>query len=271
MVDTGWRNSMQNSQNTKAYSKSERRQAEILRGLMDNGDTQIKELAARYGVSLMTIHRDLTTLQDQGLIRRIRGTVSAEKSLVFESSYLFRSRQHVEEKQRLAKAAIEHIEPGNAIIWDDSSTTYQVCDYIDTVTPVTVITNALPVINRLHNTPDIELIAVGGKYNRSYGGFFGLATENAFRSFHVDVALLSTTTIQGLSMYTQDEQVVRAKRAMIDIATKKILLVDSSKFHFTALNYVADLTVFDTVLLPRETEKELTDRMINGGVSVQLV
>lgn len=262
---------MQNSNGIRVYSKSERRQAKILRGLMDSGDTQIKDLAAQYGVSLMTIHRDLTTLQNQGLIRRIRGTVSAEKSLMFESSYLFRSRQHVEEKQRLAKAAIAHIEPGNAIVWDDSSTTYQVCDHIETVAPVTVITNALPVINRLHAMQDIELIVVGGKYNSGYGGFFGLATEDAFRSFHVDVALLSTTTIQGLSMYTQDEQVVRAKRAMIDIATKKLLLVDSSKFHFTALNYVTDLKVFDTVLLPRETENELIDRMINAGVAVQLV
>lgn len=253
-----------------ATSKSERRRAEIMRMLMDGGSTQIKDLAERLEVSLMTVHRDLNDLQEQGLVRRMRGSVSAEKTMLFESSYLYRTRQHVAEKQRLARAAIAHIEPGNAVVWDDSSTTYHVCDHIESVTPLTVITNALPVMERLYGMPEIDLIALGGRYHRGYNGFFGMACEKAIRTYHVDVALLSTTTIQGLSLYTQDEQVVRAKQAMMAIARKKILLVDASKFHFTALMHVAELTDFDVVIVSSNTDKEIVRRMREGGVNVEV-
>lgn len=252
-------------------SKTERRRSEIVRLLMDGGSTQIKDLAATLGVSLMTVHRDLNDLADQGLVRRVRGSVSAEKSMLFESSYLFRARQFVEQKRRLAKAALAHIEPGNAIIWDDSSTTFHVCEFIEAVTPLTVITNALPVIERLQDMPEVDLIALGGKYHRGYRGFFGMACERSIRAYHVDVALLSTTTIQGLSMFTQDEQVVRAKQAMIEVARKKILLVDESKFGFSALNYVADLTTFDVVLLSRTVEPSIIEAMRDAGVRLELV
>jgi DeoR/GlpR family transcriptional regulator of sugar metabolism len=252
-------------------SKADRRRAEIIRILMESTSVQIKDLATMLDVSLMTVHRDLNDLQNQGLVRRIRGTVSAEKSMLFESSYLFRARQQVSEKRKLARAAVAHIEPGNAIVWDDSSTTFHVTEYIEQVAPVTIITNALPVIDRLKEAPDIELIALGGKYHRVYNGFFGLACERAIRSYRVDVALMSTTTIQGLSLFTQDEQVLRAKQAMIDIARKKILLVDETKFHFLALNHVADLTVFDVVLLSASVDPEIIARMRDGGVKLQLV
>ncbi|MBU2190822.1 MAG: DeoR/GlpR family DNA-binding transcription regulator [Alphaproteobacteria bacterium] len=252
-------------------SKADQRRAEIIRILMESGTAQIKDLATSLEVSLMTIHRDLNDLQNQGLVRRIRGAVSAEKSMLFESSYLFRARQHIEEKRRLARAAVAHIEPGNAIVWDDSSTTFQVTEFIESVTPVTVITNALPVLEKLKDVQGVDLIALGGRYHRGYNGFFGMACENAIRSYHVDVALLSTTTIQDLALFTQDEHVLRSKQAMMEIARKKILLVDESKFHFSALNYVADLRAFDVVLVSGSVDREIVERMSDGGVKLQLV
>ncbi len=92
---------------TVQNSKAERRRAEIMRVLMDGGSVQIKDLAERLDVSLMTIHRDLNDLQEQGLVRRVRGSVSAEKTMLFESSYVYRARQKVVEKQALAKAAVQ--------------------------------------------------------------------------------------------------------------------------------------------------------------------
>ena len=252
-------------------SKQEKRRSEILRHLIEAGSVPIKELSEKLGVSLMTVHRDLNVLHEQGFVRRLRGAVTAEKSMLFESSYLYRSRQQIEEKRRLARAAVRHIEPGNAIIWDDSSTTFQVTEYISRVAPVTVVTNSLPVLERLNAEPEIDLIALGGRYHKSYNGFFGVACERAIRALHVDVALLSTTTVQGLSLYTQDEQVLRAKQAMIEVARKRLLLVDSTKFGFAALNHVADLTDFDRVLIAGPIEPAVIDKLQGGGVRYELV
>lgn len=250
-------------------SKAEQRRAEIIRMLSDGSTFQIKDLAQSLDVSLMTIHRDLSFLQEQGFVRRMRGVVSAEKSMLFESNYQYRKRQKIEEKRRLARAAISHLEPGNAVMWDDSTTTYHVTEFIAEVAPITVITNAFPVLEALQDNPDIALIAIGGKYLRPYNGFFGIYCERAISSFRVDVALLSTTTVQGLSLFTQDEVVVRAKQAMMAVARKKVLLVDQSKFEFSALNHFADLTDFEVVIVPKDLDPEIADRLSSGGVRLE--
>lgn len=252
-------------------TKQEKRRAEILRILLDEREVPIRELSERLSVSQMTVHRDLNALQDQGYVRRLRGAVTAEKSMLFESSYLYRTRQQVEEKRRLARAAMRHIEPGNAIVWDDSSTTFEAVEFIERVAPLTVITNALPVMERLHSVAGIDLIALGGRYHKAFNAFFGVACERAIRSYRVDVALMSTTTVQGTGIYTQDEQVVRAKQAMIEIARKRLLLVDSTKFGFTALNHVAELTDFDRVLVPATVSAEVLDGLRAVGVNLEVV
>lgn len=252
-------------------SKAEKRRADIARLLMDRGTVQIKELTSRFAVSLMTIHRDLNVLEQQGVLRRIRGAVTAEKSMLVESSYQYRARQMVDQKRRLARAAARHIESGNAVIWDESSTTFHVTEFIGEAAPLTIITNALPVLERLRDVQGIDLIALGGKYNRAYMGFFGIACERAIRMLKVDVAIMSTTTVQGLSMYTQDEHVVRVKQAMIEVARKKILLVDETKFQFSALNFVANLSDFDVVLLAGDPEPAVLDKLRAAGIKLERV
>ncbi|MCX5516320.1 DeoR family transcriptional regulator [Kaistia algarum] len=256
---------------SEALSKSERRRARILQILMSGATSQIRDLAEALGVSLMTVHRDLAELEKEGLVRRLRGAVSAEKSLLFESSYNYRGRKQVEEKRRLARAAVSKLQPGNAIVCDDSTTTYHICDFIEEMTPLTVITNAVPILDRLRTMPDIDLIAAGGRYHAGYNGYFGAICERAIRSFHVDVAILSTTTIQGLSLFTPDETVVRAKQAMMEIARRKILLADATKFRFTALNYVAEITDFDLVLLTGDVPPANLEMLRKAGVTFELV
>ncbi|MBB5751434.1 DeoR/GlpR family DNA-binding transcription regulator [Prosthecomicrobium pneumaticum] len=255
----------------ESLSKSERRRTRILQMLMSGATAQIRDLAEALGVSLMTVHRDLAALEKEGLVRRLRGAVSAEKSLLFESSYNYRGRKQVEEKRRLARAAVARLEPGNAVVCDDSTTTYYICDFIEEMTPLTVITNAVPILERLKTVPEIDLIAAGGRYHAGYNGYFGAVCERTLRSFHVDVAIMSTTTIQGLSLFTPDEIVVRAKQAMMEIARRKILLADATKFQFTALNYVAQITDFDLVLLTGDVPAANLEQLRKAGVAFELV
>ncbi len=257
-------------QTARPKSKADLRKSRILERLLDGSTVQISELARDVGVSLMTIHRDLSDLEAAGVVDRVRGAVSAEKSALFESSYLFRSQKCVEQKQRLARAAVRHIKPGDAVIWDDSTTTFQMCDFIADVAPITVITNGLPVLERLSMEPKVDLIALGGKYNRGYNGYFGLACEQSISGYRVDVALMSATAVQDMAIFTQDEQVVRVKQAMMRIARRKLLLIDCSKFDYLALNYVADLNDFDLVIVPANLDPARIDVLREAGIPLEL-
>lgn len=250
----------------KPASKSELRRNKILDLLLGGRQVPIKEIAEKLDVSLMTIHRDLAELEQNGAITRVRGAVSAEKSVLFESSYFFRSQKQIEEKKRLAKAAMQFIEPGNAVAWDDSTTVFQMTEFIQEVTPITVLTNGLSAIQKLCTESGVEVIALGGKYHRGFDGFFGIQCEEAISTYVVDVAVMSSTTIQGTSLFTQDEQVVRMKRAMLKIAKKSVLLIDSTKFKYSALNHIAELSEFSHVVVSKETEPATLESLRASGI-----
>lgn len=254
-----------------ATSKAERRRTRIIQVLMTGSSALIRDLAEMLDVSLMTVHRDLAVLEKEGLVRRLRGSVSAEKSLLFESSYNYRGRKNTDDKKRLARAAIAHIEPGNAVMIDDSTTTYHLCEFLPEVAPLTVVTNAAPILEQLRHVPEIDLVSTGGRYHPGYNGYFGANSEKVIRSYHVDVAILSTTTIQGLSLYTPDETVVRTKQAMMQVARRRILLADATKFQFSALNYVAEITDFDLMILTGDISPAKLDLIRSTKVNVQIV
>ena len=131
---------------------SERRNA-IIEMVIAGGSVRIEDLPDAFGVSLMTVHRDLDTLAAQGLIRKTRGLATAMPSTLSESSTEFRSRQNVAEKQAVAAAALAMIEPGQSVILDDSTTGLYLAAQLPERQPLTVITNFNPRWTSSSTTP----------------------------------------------------------------------------------------------------------------------
>ncbi len=243
--------------------KLEDRRQSIVDLLMEAGTVSLDAMSTRFGVSKMTIHRDLDELEAAGILRKVRGGASIETSLQFESDYHYRERRGAEAKRRIAQAAVEFVEPGMTILVADGTTVGMLADLLAAKHPLTVITNNMGVIARLLDVPGITLLALGGTYSRKFNGFFGLVTEESLQGLRADLAFLSTPAVQGLSCFHMDPNVVRAKRRMIDCATRALLLVDHSKFGRTSLYHLADLASFEAVVtddpLPADYSTQLTD------------
>ena len=65
-----------------------------------------------------------------------------------------------------AGAALRFVDAGQAIMLDDSSTATMLADHLGGVTPLTVVTNSVGAAERLQAVEDIDLISLGGTYNR---------------------------------------------------------------------------------------------------------
>ncbi|TPJ15082.1 DeoR/GlpR transcriptional regulator [Mesorhizobium sp. B2-3-14] len=251
--------------------KSDNRRQGIMDFLVDAGAASVDDLASRFGVSRMTVHRDLDELEESGLLRKVRGGASIQPSSLFESDFRYRQKQAIGEKQRLAAAAVAMIEPGQTVIIDDGSTAGGIARYLADLRPLTVITNNLAVIQDLAGAAGINLIALGGQYSKKFHGFFGLLAEASLRSLRADVAFLSSSAIHGASAFHQDQEVVQAKRLMMAAATRKYLLVDHGKFGRSALHFLADLKAFDAVFTGRGPEPGMRDTLDAAGVSLTVV
>jgi DeoR/GlpR family transcriptional regulator of sugar metabolism len=233
------------------FNQSER-QAWITRFILENGTLQVDELARRLAVSRMTIHRDLDELQRQGVLRKVRSGATATPSSLFESDVRFRLAQQTLEKEAIARAALAHVEPGQAILLDEATTLLPLARRLPELAPLTVITNFLPILNALRHSKDIRLICLGGEYLPRFDTFTGWLCETSLAALHADLYFTSTTAVSNGIAYHPEQQIVSAKRAMMARASRRYLLLDHTKFGKTALHQLARLSEFEAVIVDRD-------------------
>lgn len=250
--------------------KTEQRRKELLDHLIEVGADTVEDMATRFDVSRMTIHRDLDQLEKDGFLRKVRGGASVQSNTQFESDFLYRKRLEAAEKRRIAAAAVAKIEKGKIIIIDDGSTAAAMAQYLPEKRPLTVITNNSEVIQELQKVNGITLIALGGVYNRRFHGFFGLVTEQGLHTLRADIAFLSTSSVSGITAFHQDQEVVKTKRAMILAADRSYLLVDHTKFDRTALNLFTDLTDFAAVITGQKPVDNVSAELFKAGVHLEV-
>src|SRR5690625_2727289 len=89
--------------------------------ILSTGSCSTAEIAEKFKISAMTVHRDLELLEESGIIRRIRGGATALSSNLLESHIRYRQAANLPIKRRLASAAVELVEPSNAVMLDDST------------------------------------------------------------------------------------------------------------------------------------------------------
>ncbi|WP_240506552.1 DeoR/GlpR family DNA-binding transcription regulator [Thermoactinospora rubra] len=231
-----------------ALSPRQRRD-QIRQRVQQEGFVRMEELAESFGVSVMTIHRDVDVLQSEGWLRKVRGGATAQPSALYHGDVRHRMQAMAREKQLLAEAAVTMVEPGMSVMLDESTTGLAVAALLPARGPVTVITNFLSVINQLAGEPNVDLIALGGAYYPAYDAFLGMRTTDAIRSLRADVLFASTTAVTNGSCYHQSQETVAVKRAMMDSADRRVLLVDHSKFAKRGVHQLAPLTAFDLVIV----------------------
>lgn len=231
-----------------SLAPAERREriAEIV---LANEAVSARDLAVRFDVSVMTVHRDLDELERRGVLRKIRGGATPQPSSLFESNVRYRLATARVEKEALAQYALSMIEPGQALLLDDATTTLALAKLLPRIAPLTVITNYLATIQMLHSAPGIRLIALGGEYFPSHDSFLGIVCEDAITSLRADLFFMSTSAVCNGIAYHQEQEIVAVKRAMLRTATRSILLIDHSKLGKTALHQLAPLSAFDLVVV----------------------
>ncbi|MEZ5592270.1 MAG: DeoR/GlpR family DNA-binding transcription regulator [Gammaproteobacteria bacterium] len=250
---------------------TDNRRRKLMHYILAAGAAQVDELMTTFGVSRMTVHRDLDELQRQGVVRKIRGGATAEPSTLFESDFRYRVHQGQREKHAIARHAARYIEPGQSIFMDESTTVLALTDYLNASLPLTIATNGMSVVDAVREVDGIDLIVLGGNYNRRFYGFFGLYTEQIIESLRINTLFMSASAVVGTITYNQNQQVVKVKRAMMAVAEQRVLLVDQHKFSMSALNRLADLREFDRVIVDDGLSEDLKASLLEQQVKLEIV
>jgi len=247
----------------------ETRRKTILDTVELQGTVKVAELAKELGVTEMTIRRDFTDLEHEGLVKRVHGGVISARGRSYEPTLMLRSTINTESKQRIGKAAAELIADGDCVALDVGSTTYEVARNLIGRRNITVITPSLLIGTLLVNQPDLRLVLPGGIVRPGETSMIGELSHRAFEIFHVDRLFLGVGGIDakaGLTEYNWDDTLV--KQAMLKNAKEVILVADSNKFSRIATVKIAPLNIAKMLVTDQSPPPPLVEALKSAGVRI---
>src|SRR5690349_12271728 len=203
------------------------RRAEMLRAVRD-GHVHVGHLAETFGVSEMTVRRDLHRLARDGKLERVHG--GAVHTAGQEPGFSQIEVERFDVKDRLGRAAAALVEDGQTVMVDIGTSTLQMARHLHGK-QITVVTTNLAVVEELLPDPAIELVLPGGTVRRNYRSLVGVVAEDSLRQLKADVAVLGTSAVDSeLGVWDTTMVEVPIKRLMIAAADCVVLLADALKF-----------------------------------------
>ncbi|GAB3499856.1 DeoR/GlpR family DNA-binding transcription regulator [Amycolatopsis cihanbeyliensis] len=248
----------------------EHRRQEVLRTVIECGEVRIDDLTERFGVSLMTMHRDLDDLARRRLLRKLRGRAAAFPALTMETAKRFREGLHIEYKETLCQAAADEVTAGRTVFLDDSTTLFPLARRLAALESLAVVTNSVEVARLLGAAGEVEVVLLGGRYTE-FDSCAGPDTVAALDRTRADVGFVSATAVAGGRLYHPVREFAELKTAALHAANRNVLLVDHSKFGRTATYAYGDVGGYDLIITDGNTPDEEIAAMRACGTTVRCV
>ena len=244
--------------------RQKRRFQEILKALQQNGTISVEELSASLNVTVVTIRRDLNTLEQQGLLNRTHGGAVAGHPMFYESfkndrSFMAQVEHFAEEKRRIGRAAAELVRPGETIAVTPGTTTAEIIRCLPFNADLTVVTNTVNIAMELSKRKDIDVFVTGGHLR---GDWFSLVGPSAIQSF--ENMLIHTLFVGadgfdaewGASCHNAEES--ELNKVLVSRSRRHIAVADHSKLTVVAKWRICETSSIQTLI----TDSGATDEMI---------
>lgn len=242
------------------------RRQQILRAVR-GGQAHVSDLAESFGVSEMTVRRDLRLLASDGKLERVRG--GAVRAGVEEPFALIEV-ERFEAKDRIGAAAAALVADGQTVMVDIGTSTLQLARHLHG-RRVTVVTTSLAVLEELLGDPEIELVLPGGTVRRNYRSLVGVVAEDSLRQLKADVAFLGTSAIDAeLGVWDTTMVEVPIKRLMIAAAETVVLLADAAKFAMSGVVRVCGPEALDRIVTDAPPPHASHAALESAGIEVTL-
>lgn len=231
------------------------RQEKIIDILNERNYITVQDLAEMMFTSPSSIRRDLTYLQNNGLVQRSHGGVTLPNPLKGVASFYDRSHKNVKEKRIIAKKTSVLLKKGQSILLDGSSTSVFLLPYIAKLDSVTVFTNNLSTaLNAIEL--GIDTHCIGGHSINHSAVLSGSEAYRALQNMNVDILFFSSQSLSAngyISDSTEEENYVR--QLMMRTAKTKVFLCDHEKFNTTSLYKFGTLNDIDYAVFDDKFEE----------------
>ena len=243
---------------------AEERQRIILEKLEADSKVLVPDLADFFNVSLATIRTDLRELENAGQLIRTHGGAIPLWRASFEQNAAQKQTSHIEEKHRIAKAALGLVKDGDTIAIDTGTTAIEFAKALQTKSGLTIITNDLIIAAMFEDATDFNIIMIGGRIRKGFHCTLGEMALESINDVNVDLAILCANAFNiERGFMTPTPEHAEMKKRMKGIASKTVMLMGSYKIGGISLYTFAGLSDIDVWItddgIGNAVEKEILD------------
>jgi DeoR family transcriptional regulator of aga operon len=259
-------------QSVATSSRRAERLVLILDILATHQEMSITRLCRHLSVSSATLRRDISDLEEQGLVTRTRG--GARATTGEEIPIRLRDIQRPLAKRAIAIRAAGLLPVGRhvAVAIGGGSTAADVARQLSNRRHLTIVTNALTTALEVAAHPNLQVIMTGGIVRSSSFELVGTLADNAFNGINVNVAVLGAdgvTAEHGVT--THDHTEARTNRAMVTHGQRLMVVADGTKIGRVTLAKVADAHDIDHLVTDDSANPNELARLAALGVNIHLV
>jgi len=256
------------TENKKGSTVNRRNQ--IILDIQKKGQVLVDELSKQFKVSEVTIRNDLEQLERKNLLVRARGgAINFESKVRIDHRLNEKGKINYKEKTEIGKRAAKLINEGDTIIVDSGTTTIEIVKNISHIKELTLITNAINIVNELSNCPGINVIIPGGYLRQNSMSLVGPMAERNLRNLHVDKLFLGVDGFDTkMGVYTPNIEESHLNEIMIEVAKEVIVVTDSSKFKHRSFAYICPINKIHAVVTDGGIEFEDRKRLEDEGIKV---
>ncbi len=240
------------------------REQTIVKIVSEYKKIEVNELAEMLDVSKVTIRKDLDKLESRGILHREHGFAVLNS----EDDMNYRLAINYELKQKIAKEAAKEINDNDIVFIESGSTCALLAEELAIHRKnVTIITNSSFIASYIRKSDTVNIILLGGEYQKKSQVNIGPLTEQAISNFFVDKLFIGIDGIDQKRGFTsQDMRRSETARAMAARADEVIVLTDSTKFHIkgaiTEFNFDEVAKVYTDSMVQEKDIAFLRDRGI---------
>lgn len=233
----------------------EERHQKILNEVLLRNRILINDIAEQLDVSVDTVRRDVKELDKKQLLKKVHGGAI---SLGFTSNKNLVEVYDINEKQLIARKAVDLIVDGSAIFIDGGTTCMELAKAIPNNKRITCFTLSLHIAMELAHKEGVDLIFIGGKVSKVSHMSISAGAINELSQITFDQSFIGTgyiDVLHGLSEFNWE--VVQIKRAIIKSSKKTTLLCVSKKFNSQQKYKCVNVNAITTIVTELDPKDKL--------------
>ncbi|WP_039053303.1 DeoR/GlpR family DNA-binding transcription regulator [Sphingobacterium sp. T2] len=241
----------------------------ILKKIKEKNKVSIQELCEEMNVSSVTIRKDLKILEEKNLLFRTKGGASNSNPYAIDRPILVKEFINSEEKNKIAKKAVEMIKDNDSIMIGSGTTAYALARHLNPTHCLTVITPALKVALELCNKSNIEVLQLGGLIRPNSSSVAGQYAMRILDDVSCGILFLGVDGIDlefGITISNLTEATLNQK--MLSTAQKVVILADNTKFGRRGLGKVCQLEDVDYIITDSKTPSNYISALEEIGIKV---